>query len=198
MTTSTTRNDGGHDWGVNAFATIQDGLDAATVGGTVYVAPGLYSEEVKIFYTVHLIGDPGDAAPGPGPNAPTIGGCPTGVTYCSGIEFKAPANGTTIEGFIVRDHYRDISGTNIGGFGIFSKNQFNVPVSNITINDNLFIDNNWESIMYFSDGSLPSLYFDNVKALNNRIENTFNPALYTLGGYRMYQLPQLADPGQHH
>lgn len=162
----------GHIWGQTAFATIQSGLDAVTLGGTVYVAPGLYPEEVKISSQVHLIGDPGDATPGPGPDAPTIGGCPVGITYCSGIEFLAPANGTTIEGFIVRDHDRNIGVNEIGGFGIFSKNQFNVPVTDITINDNLFIDNRWEAIMFFSDGSLPSLYFDNVKALNNRVENT--------------------------
>lgn len=178
-------NAGGHTWGTDAFDTIQAGLNAAAVGATVHVAPGLYPEAVEIYNTVHLIGDPGDSAPGPGPNAPTIGGCPVGITFCSGIEFKAPANGTTIEGFIVRDHPRDTDGdpnaqppvppTNIGGFGIFSKNQFSAPVSNITINDNLFIDNRWEAIMFFSEGGDSSLYFDNVKALNNRVENTFHP-----------------------
>lgn len=165
-------SDGGHSWGVNAFATIQEGLDAASEGGTVYVGPGNYREEVKIYYTVHLVGDPGDSAPGPGANAPTIGGCPDGVPYCSGVKFMAPANGTIIEGFIVRDHPRSGGNTPLGGFGIFSKNEFSAPVADITINDNLFIDNRWESIMFFSTGGNPAEYFTNVAALNNRVENT--------------------------
>jgi len=39
---------GGHTWGVDAFATIQEGIDAVADGGTVYVAAGAYEGTIEI------------------------------------------------------------------------------------------------------------------------------------------------------
>jgi hypothetical protein len=165
----------GHEWGVTAFATIQGGVNAVNPGGTVNVAPGSYPEEIIITQSITLHGDPGDATPGPGPNAPTIGGCPVGVSYCNGIGFGAAVSNVVIEGFIIRDHPRDYGypgATNIGGFGIFIKNVYTTPMANITVQDNLFIDNFWEALMFFSAGDNSAMYYENVSALNNRVENT--------------------------
>lgn len=41
-------DDGGHDWGVDAFATIQEGIDAVEPGGTVHVGPGSYNQALTI------------------------------------------------------------------------------------------------------------------------------------------------------
>ena len=41
-------NCGGHNWGVDAFATIQAGVNAVSSGGTVNVDAGAYNEVVTI------------------------------------------------------------------------------------------------------------------------------------------------------
>lgn len=167
----------GHQWQVNAFATIQEGVNAVNAGGTVHVGPGIYPEDVQLNKSIHLVGDPGDANPGPGPNAPTIGGCPSTTQFCNGITFITTSSNFSdvlIEGFIIRDHPRNTEnqGDSTGGFGIRIKNEFNAPMRNIIIKDNDFIDNRWEALMFFSMGNLNQMYFENVEASRNRILNT--------------------------
>lgn len=43
-------------WGLYAFATIQEGVDAAAAGGPVSVAPGTYEEQVEIAKDLLLLG----------------------------------------------------------------------------------------------------------------------------------------------
>ena len=47
----------GHTFGTNAFAGIQDGIDAVTENGLVYVFSGEYFEEITINKTINLTGD---------------------------------------------------------------------------------------------------------------------------------------------
>jgi len=56
---ATCGNDG-HTWGYDAFNTIQDGIDAVAVGGTVNVMEGTYNEQVVFDKPVTLISDTGD------------------------------------------------------------------------------------------------------------------------------------------
>ena len=56
------------------YATVALGIDAVVPGGTVYVAAGTYSGQINVNKSVTLLGDPGDASPGPGANAPVIDG----------------------------------------------------------------------------------------------------------------------------
>ncbi|MDY6846128.1 MAG: hypothetical protein SVP52_03210, partial [Chloroflexota bacterium] len=44
-------------FGYDAFATVQDGIDAVAEGGTVHVAAGTYEEDLSMPYPVNLIGD---------------------------------------------------------------------------------------------------------------------------------------------
>lgn len=60
-------NAGIHTFGEDAFATIQAGLDAVEIGGTVIVAPGRYSERLHITKSVTLQGP----KTGVDPNLPT-------------------------------------------------------------------------------------------------------------------------------
>ena len=46
----------GHTWGYDAFATIQDGIDAVTAPGTVHVAAGTYDESITLTNGVHVLG----------------------------------------------------------------------------------------------------------------------------------------------
>ena len=39
---------GGHNWGFDAFASIQDAVDAAMVPGTVFLAPGYYEQSFEL------------------------------------------------------------------------------------------------------------------------------------------------------
>ncbi|UCE61445.1 MAG: IPTL-CTERM sorting domain-containing protein [Phycisphaerales bacterium] len=47
---------GGHDWGCDAFATVQEGVDAVCPDGTVNVAAGTYTEQVYIAKSLDLVG----------------------------------------------------------------------------------------------------------------------------------------------
>ena len=53
----------GHVWGYDAFATIQEGVDAVADGGTVHVADGNYSESVTINTSLELRGPNADVNP---------------------------------------------------------------------------------------------------------------------------------------
>ncbi|MBN1861610.1 MAG: right-handed parallel beta-helix repeat-containing protein, partial [Candidatus Thermoplasmatota archaeon] len=44
-------------WGYDHFSSIQAGIDAADVGGTVFVYSGIYVENVFIAYSVNLVGE---------------------------------------------------------------------------------------------------------------------------------------------
>lgn len=44
----TMNNSGGHAFGVDAFVKIQEGINAASPGGTVSIAPGTYNEQIVI------------------------------------------------------------------------------------------------------------------------------------------------------
>ncbi len=46
----------GHEWGVEAFALIQDGVDAVAPGGIVHIGPGTYSENVMVDKNLELDG----------------------------------------------------------------------------------------------------------------------------------------------
>ncbi len=60
-------NCGGHTWQVDAFNTIQAGLDAVKPGGAVSVLAGVYPERVTIAKPLTLSGP----CAGVNPNAPT-------------------------------------------------------------------------------------------------------------------------------
>ena len=93
-------NCGGHTWGYDAFATIQNGIDGIDEGGTVYVAAGNYNleelggpayEPVSIKKSITLSGA-GSASTTLDPEYPT------GV-HCDVISIQA--SNVTIEGFTV-------------------------------------------------------------------------------------------------
>ena len=85
-------------FGVNAFATIQEGVEAAPKCGTVHVRPGTYAEDVKIAYKcVHLLGPNAEnSCPDKGargPEAVVVGS----IRIMGGIFI----HGTSIKGFTI-------------------------------------------------------------------------------------------------
>ena len=85
-----------------AKATIGGGIAVVDVGGTVNVAAGTYNEAVTIDKSLNLVGDPGDASPGPGVNAPIFDG--TGLPGSSAISLNAGVSGVLISGFEFRNY----------------------------------------------------------------------------------------------
>ena len=82
------------DIGTDAFATIQDGLNAVAAGGTVYVAAGTYTEQVTIDKPVTLLGvqhgvDARDGRPGASES----------IVSNSEGDFQIEADNVTIDGF---------------------------------------------------------------------------------------------------
>ncbi len=54
--------------------TISYAVSQSIAGDTIYVAAGTYGGNISIDKSLTLLGDPGDASAGPGPNAPIVDG----------------------------------------------------------------------------------------------------------------------------
>jgi parallel beta-helix repeat protein len=72
--TYTEKNADNHTYGVDAFSTIQAGIDAAADDGIVYVKKGIYNEALTITKSLSLSGIADHTATGASDNAPTIDG----------------------------------------------------------------------------------------------------------------------------
>lgn len=87
----------GHTWGVDAFATIQAGIDAAAAGGTVHVGPGSYNQALILDQWVVIEG----AGDGTDPLADTIITSPTSPVFLLQAGGTSAANRTVLSGFRV-------------------------------------------------------------------------------------------------
>jgi predicted outer membrane repeat protein len=86
--TSGGANDG-HTWGVDAFASIQEGIEALGPTGTLYVAEGHYTENITITKDLTIFGD--------GAHQTIIDGNSSGtVVYAYGLTADARIDGFTI------------------------------------------------------------------------------------------------------
>ncbi len=87
------------------YHSIQTAVTEAEPGDVIFVAPGVYSEEIQITKSITLRGDCGDMdQPGPGPNAPILDGenVPSPFTEV-GFQIRN-ADDVVIEGFEVRNY----------------------------------------------------------------------------------------------
>ncbi|MEZ6192667.1 MAG: hypothetical protein R3C45_15440 [Phycisphaerales bacterium] len=84
-------------FGYNAFATIQEAINAADNGATIYVLEGTYNEALSINKSVDLIGDAGDALEGEGASAPVLDG--TSLFGVFGATITGGSSDVLIEGF---------------------------------------------------------------------------------------------------
>jgi parallel beta-helix repeat protein len=127
------------------YTTIQEAIDAASPGDTINVGAGIYAGQINVNKSVTILGDPGDASPGPGPSAPIIdGGSAPGDAFLL-------ANGVsnvTIQGFEIANFTSNDTGI---GNGISA---WVGSTSNITIQDNYFYNLGWNGVLVGNDGAL--------------------------------------------
>ena len=138
-------DDNGPDNGYDHFDTIQEGINAVAVGGTVHVAAGSYNEKPSISKDLSLIGenpsvtilDGGGGGPG---YAIQVNGATVNISGFTvtngvpGIEYINGASGTLTNNTI----------TGNGGDGIH-----NNLSSNPTITNNTITGNTWNGIYNF-------------------------------------------------
>jgi hypothetical protein len=104
--TYTTDHTNGHTYGVNAFRSVQEGVNAVDAGGIIYVASSIYPENVVIQKSLSLIGDGTLTKIGASPDAPTIDGGNGSTTLL--------VNGTTTPISVIIRNFT-ITG---GGYGV--------------------------------------------------------------------------------
>lgn len=132
------------------YQTISEGIAAVDAGGTVNVLPGIYNENVFIAKSLSLVGDPGDAAAGPGPDAPIIDGrAPVQLpNSTAGVHIGMQSDSTTVS----------VSDVTVSGFIIRNIGQYDTAPGT-SGEDGIRID-------------AGSLTVDNVVLTDNRIETT--------------------------
>lgn len=149
------------------YTTIQAAIDAASPGDTIAVAPGTYAGNINVTKSVTILGDPGDSAPGPGPNAPLIDG---GSAPGSGFFIADGVHDVTISGFEIANFTSNSNGI---GNGISAWQTTSAGTSNITITDNYFHNLGWDGVLIGNDGAKA----DNTNwTIKNNILETY--ALY--------------------
>ena len=149
-------------WGVTHFDTIQDGVDAVAVGGTVNVAAGTYNERVIINKPLTLQGENRDTTIIDGTGM-TASGIPVygnnGILINPGSAYHMQDVGITISGFTVQNFAVIGAG---GGAGIAADATY--QYKNIIISDVIAKDNGLEGLY------LPNVlnsHFSNIVVDNN-------------------------------
>lgn len=94
---------GGHTWQIDAFPSIQAGIDAVADGGTVQVSPGTYAVLLQIVRPVTILGPGGNGDPLVSavvipPSAATATDIATGF-------YAAAAYPVVVSGFILSEAY---------------------------------------------------------------------------------------------
>jgi len=156
---ATCANDG-HQWGFDAYDNIPDGITAVRSGGTVHVLDGTYTTPVVINKPLNLDG----AGSG---STSIIEGTGTG----NGIRVTRFADGSTVEGFLIRDF----------GFGVFLDGRSTNYLDGFTFTDNVItgcvtgaITATYVNAGYFADNALhhnDGFGFDLYTGSSNRLRN---------------------------
>lgn len=204
---------GGHIYGYDAFATIQEGVDAVT-GSTVNVSNGTYLETLNIYKNLTLIGESETGviidASGFSDYGMDIAGDytvslqnftligPTPTTYGYGIKASGENADITISNVtsqncgrsgidlngVVAGSIQDVSALSNGGVGLALTDCENVTVSGITTSGNA-----WGGIGIYTQGTYHSGGSDNITITgSNSIAEI--PPIYTEtgGGYPITNL----------
>ena len=161
--------DGGQQTGV--VGRIQEGINSVS-GSTVYVMPGTYFEhDISVTGPVSIIGDPGDAQPGPGANAPIVDGQ---NTWQYGFKLLNGASNVTISGFEIRNYVGPLTGD---GDAVVA---WVDGTDHITVTDNYMHDLDWNGVLVGNDNGIAGHSYWTVA--RNVLED-FGPAAFATAGY---------------
>src|SRR5262249_34883566 len=104
-------------FGINAFSTIQAGIEGVGSGGTVYVLPGTYAENVIVDKSVSLLG-PNQGTSGNGSRSAEAIVEPSAASdFNISSIFVVQASNVTINGFTIQGSNSSLSS---GGFVLTS------------------------------------------------------------------------------
>ena len=145
-----------HNITQNTFhGTIQLAIDAAISGDVIQVPSGTFAGNITINKSLTLLGDPGDASPGPGINAPIIDG---GNTNIDAFKITNGISNVTISGFVIQN-FSSPSYNTIGS-GIQA---WVGSTSYITVQDNSFLNLGYNGILVGNDyNSNPAKWGDHT------------------------------------
>ncbi|KPL24320.1 MAG: hypothetical protein AMJ93_02645, partial [Anaerolineae bacterium SM23_84] len=159
----------GHMWGFEAFSDIPTGVWAVRPGGTVHVLSGTYTLPVTINKPLHLDGE------GSGSTSAIVGSG-TGT----GIRVHRNADGSTIEGFQIRDW----------GYGVYLDGRSFNYLDGITFTDNVISGCVTGAITatYVNDGYFADIALHNNDGfgfdLDHGADNTFiNSHIFSNAGF---------------
>jgi len=176
---------GGHTWHVDAFSSIQRGIDGVAAGGAVTVAAGVYTEKVVISKPVTLRGPqagispnaPTDADPTAGNTARTAGGEAVlrppalDLTLGAGMLITIKAERVTVDGFTLDGHnpaltdgvlLNGVAGQAAAGIGVE-----NGPFRQVVIFNNIVRNMYRAGVYLFAQGP----HADGNRISNNRLDN---------------------------
>ena len=125
-----------------ACLTISAAITKASPADTINVAAGTYAGNITINKSLTVVGDPGDASPGPGGSAPVIDG---GSVAGSAFFIANDVSDVTIKGFEMRNFTSNDNGV---GNGISA---WVGHTSNISIEDNYFHDLGYNGVLVGND-----------------------------------------------
>jgi len=146
--------------------TIPAAINAASAGDVINVGAGTYAGNIIVNKSLTILGDPGDALPGPGENAPVIDG---GSLPGDAFKIVHGVTNLTIKGFEMRNFTSPLM--NGIGNGISA---WVGSTSNITIQDNYFHHLGYNGVLVGNDKSTnPAKWGDHSNWLikNNIIGN---------------------------
>jgi hypothetical protein len=133
-------------FGYDAFATVQDAIDGVADGGTVYVAAGLYDEDVLIDKTLTLLGSNTGISP--------VTGTRGDESVVKSINISGTVPDVTIDGF-------KITGTDGSQYGAI----YFGTTHNLKILNNLIVDVYKHGISHY-DSTVENVTIEHNKFLN--------------------------------
>jgi hypothetical protein len=122
------------------YSTIKDAINNASDGDTIIVHAGTYPETLVIDKSLTIRGDPGDASPGPGVNAPILDGSTLG-NHKTAVRVSEGVSNVIFEGFEIRNYGTDTSTDNCG------VSAWNTGTFNVQIRDNYIHDVGYDGIL---------------------------------------------------
>ncbi len=176
-------------YGANAFSSIQAGVTNANTGGTVYVLPGTYVENVTINKALTLAGA-GQSGAGATTILPSFAGAVGGSTFANGASnlILVQASNVTIEDLLLDGNNPSLAGqsgaTTVNGVNVDAQNgivtdyRVGTPFSNFVVHDTTVQNIDFRGI-YDSDGGTFDIYNNTV---TNDEGDPSSVAIFNFGG----------------